>query len=65
MTPSWLTTAMDWLPHLTILLAFLTALIRFTLVIPRLWRRLRSLRARRRASAQPTRSASGATGHAP
>ncbi|MEV0326344.1 hypothetical protein AB0H63_07800 [Micromonospora echinospora] len=65
MTPTWLTTAMDWLPHLTIVLAFLTALIRFALVIPRLWRRFRSVRARRRTAARPTRSASGAAGRAP
>ena len=65
MTPTWLTIAVDWLPHLTIVLTFLTALIRFTLVIPRLWRRFGSLRARRRASARPTRSTSEAGGHAP
>ncbi|MEV4494041.1 hypothetical protein AB0K04_28520 [Micromonospora coxensis] len=65
MTPTWLTTAMDWLPHLTIVLAFLTALIRFTLVIPRLWRRFGNLRSRRRASARPTQSTSSAAGHAP
>ncbi|MER6757573.1 hypothetical protein ABT235_25705 [Micromonospora echinofusca] len=65
MTPTWLTTAMDWLPHLTILLTFLTALIRFTLVIPRLRRRFDSFRARRRASTRPARSTSGASGQAP
>ncbi|SCL29554.1 hypothetical protein GA0074692_2748 [Micromonospora pallida] len=50
MPPTWLTTSLDWLPQATIVLAFLTALIRLTLLTPLLWRRIRRWTRRRHGS---------------
>ncbi|MET7375939.1 hypothetical protein [Micromonospora arida] len=41
MTTALIATALDWLPRLTIVLAFLAALIRLILLAPLLWRRAR------------------------